>query len=65
MLIERAKLEADEDTPKPAAVTKRGSKLSVDEFLAKRLTPPPGAGPMTLQDMDRVIAEGASGRGSV
>lgn len=64
-LIERAKLEADEDTPKPASVLERGRKLSVDEFLAARLTPPPGVGPVTLQDMDRAIAEGASGRGSL
>ena len=64
-LIERAKLEVDQDTPRPAAVAERGSKLSVDEFLAKRLTPAPGVGPVTLQDMDRAIAEGANGRGSV
>lgn len=64
-LIERAKLEVDEDTPKPAAVTERERKLTVDEFLAARLIPPPGVGPVTLQDMDRAIAEGAIGRGSV
>ena len=64
-LIERATLEAREDTPKPAAVTERGRTLSVDEFLAARLTPPPGVGPVSLEDMDRAIAEGASGRGSV
>jgi hypothetical protein len=64
-LIERATLEAVEDTPKPAAVAEREQKLSVDEFLAARLTPPPGVGPVSLQDMERAIAEGASGRGSV
>ena len=64
-LIERAKLEAAEDTPKPAAVSERRRTLSVDEFLAARLTPPPGVGPVSPQDMDRAIAEGASGRGSV
>lgn len=52
-LIERAKLEVDEDTPKPAAVAERGRKLSVDEFLAARLTPPPGVTPVSLEDMDR------------
>ena len=57
-LIERAANEAAEDTPKPAAVAE--PKLSVDEVLAGRLTPSPGVGPVTLQDMDRAIAEGAS-----
>jgi hypothetical protein len=64
-LIERAKVEVDEDTPKPAAVAGRERKLTVDEFLATRLTPPPGVGPVTLQDMERAIAEGAIGRGSL
>jgi hypothetical protein len=64
-LIERAKLEVEEDTPKPAAVAERERKLTVDEFLAARLTPPPGVGSVSLDDMDRAIAEGASGRGSV
>ena len=64
-LIERAKLEVDEDTPQPAAVDQRERKLTVDEFLAARLTPPPGVGPVSLEDMERAIAEGAIGRGSV
>lgn len=64
-LIERAKLEVDEDTPKPAAAAERERKLTVDEFLATRLTPPPGVGPVSLQDMDRAIAEGAIGGGSI
>jgi hypothetical protein len=64
-LIERAKLEVDEDTPRPAAVVERERKLTVDEFLAARLTPPPGVGPVSLQDMERAIAEGAVGRGSI
>jgi hypothetical protein len=58
-------LEVAEDTPKPAAVAEHRRALSVDEFLAARLAPPPGVGPISLQDMDRAIAEGASGRGSV
>ena len=58
-LIERAANEAAEDTPKPAAVAAPEPKLSVDDALAARLTPPPGVGPVTLQDMDRAIAEGA------
>jgi hypothetical protein len=64
-LIEQAAIEAAEDTPKPAAVSERGRKLSLDEFLAARLTPPPGVAPVSLQDMDRAIAEGSIGRGSV
>ena len=64
-LIEQATAEAAEDTPKPAAVSERTRRLSVDEFLAARLTPPAGVGPVSLQDMDRAIAEGASGRGRV
>ena len=64
-LIERAKLEVGEDTPKPAAVAERGRKLSMDEFLAARLTPPPGVPPVSLEDMNRAIAEGAIGRGSI
>ena len=58
-LIERAANEAAEDTPKPAAVAER--KLSVGDLLAARLTPPPGVRPVSLQDMERAIAEGASG----
>jgi hypothetical protein len=60
-LIEQAANEAAEDTPKPAAVAEPARTLSVDELLAARLTPPPCVGPVSLQDMDRAIAEGASG----
>jgi hypothetical protein len=42
-----------------------GRKLTVDEFLAARLTRPAGVGPVTLADMDKAIADGASGRGGV
>jgi len=64
-LIQRAAREAAEDTPKPGAVAERRGKLSVDEFLAARISPPPGVGPVSLQDMDRAIAEGATRRGGV
>lgn len=64
-LIERAANEAAEDTPKPAAVVERARTLNVDDLLAARLTPPPGVGSVSLQDMDRAIAEGASGRGGI
>jgi len=63
-LIEQARLEAAEDTPKPTNVADRTRKLTVDDFLSARLTPPPGVGPVSVQDMDRAIAEGAIGRGS-
>jgi len=64
-LIERASLEAAEDSPKPPAVADSKRRISLDEFLAARLTPPAGVGPVSLEDMDRAIAEGAIGRGSV
>jgi hypothetical protein len=60
-LIEQAANEAAEETPKPAAIAESARALSVDELLAARLTPPTGVGPVSLQDMDRAIAEGASG----
>ena len=60
-LIGQAANEAAEDTPKPAAVAEPARTPSVDELLAVRLTPPPGVGPVSLQDMDRAIAEGARG----
>jgi hypothetical protein len=53
--------EAAEDTPKPAAVAEPARTLSVDDLLAARLTPTPGVGPVSLQDMDRAITEGANG----
>ena len=65
LLIERATTEAAEDTPKPATVSERSRALSVDEFLAARLTPPLGVGGVSFEDMERAIAEGASGRGSL
>lgn len=64
-LIERAAIEAAEDTPRPAAVAERRRALTIDELLAARLTPPPGVGPVSLQDMELAIAEGARGRGSL
>lgn len=37
-------------------------KLTVDELLASRIKLPPGIGPLSLEDMERAIAEGALGR---
>lgn len=36
--------------------------LTVDEFLAARIKPPPGTSPISLDDMERAIVEGALGR---
>lgn len=47
------------------ATSMPGAKLTVDELIASRLSPPPGVGPVTLADMERAIAAGASGRGGV
>jgi hypothetical protein len=63
-LLEQAAREVAEDTPKPAAVAELRT-LSVDELVASRLMPPPGVGPVTLQDMEQAIVRGANGRGSV
>jgi hypothetical protein len=61
-LIERASVEAAEDTPKPGAVAEVARRLSVDELMAARLTRPAEVAPVSLEDMERAIAEGASGR---
>lgn len=37
-------------------------KLTVDELLASRIKLQPGVGPLSLEDMERAIAEGAFGR---
>jgi hypothetical protein len=44
----------------PALVSDRA--LSVDELMASRIKLPPGVGPLSLEDMERAIAEGALGR---
>lgn len=64
-LIERAEIEAEAETPTPGDVAARTRTLTPDEFLSTRLTPPLGAGPVSLRDMDHAIAEGAIGRGSL
>lgn len=37
-------------------------ELTVDEFLAARITLPAGDSPVSLEDMERAIADGALGR---
>lgn len=36
--------------------------LTIDELMASRIKLPPGVGPLSLEDMERAIAEGALGR---
>ncbi len=53
--------EAAKDPPMPSE-TPRERRLTVDEFLAARVAPPTGAGGVSLEDMERAIADGALGR---
>jgi hypothetical protein len=46
----------------PAPAPPPARKLSVDEVLASRIKLPAGAGPLSHEDIDRAIAEGAMGR---
>jgi hypothetical protein len=39
--------------------------LTVDELLAAGIKPPPGVEPVSLEDMERAIDQGASGRSGV
>jgi hypothetical protein len=67
-LIRLAAQEAAYETPLPPAVAEsagRTSLLSVDDLLAARHSLPPGAESVSLADMERAIAEGASGHASV
>jgi hypothetical protein len=56
LLGRHVELIALDTAPAPA----RG--LTVDELLASRIKLPPGVGPLSLEDMERAIAEGALGR---
>jgi len=44
----------------PASASDR--TLTPDELFASRIKLPPGIGPLSLEDMERAIAEGALGR---
>jgi hypothetical protein len=37
-------------------------RLTADELLGSRIRLPPGVGPLSLDDMERAISEGALGR---
>ena len=52
--VELIALQTDGDHPKPPS-----PKLSVDELLARRADAPPGAAPLTEDDIRRAIVEGA------
>ena len=65
-LIEQATRDIAQDTPKqPSVGEAMAQSLSVDEFLAARLAPHLGIGPVTLQDTERAVADGMSRRGSL
>ena len=57
LLGRRVELIALDAAPAPAP----RPKLTVDELLAARVELPPGVGPISLEDMERAIAEGALG----
>ncbi len=43
----------------------RPRRHTLQELFDARLTPPAGVGPVTLADIEKAIAEGATGRGGV
>lgn len=53
--------EAVKSPPLPSE-TPRERRLTVEEFLAARVVLPTGAKPVSLEDMERAIADGALGR---
>lgn len=68
LLIGLAAQEAAAETPKPPAVVRGAghtSVLSVDDLVAARLSLLPDADSVSLADMERAIAEGASGRAGI
>lgn len=54
-MIELPPTEGADETP----IADRPRKLSVDELLASRLSPPPGVGSVSLADIENAIVEGA------
>jgi hypothetical protein len=39
-------------------------KYTLDELLAERLSPPPGIGPVSIEDMEKAIETGATNAGN-
>jgi hypothetical protein len=62
--VEVIVLPANSDTQEEQTAS-RPRRLTVDELLASRLSPPAGAGPVSLTDIERAIVEGALGRGDI
>lgn len=62
--VEVIVLQAADDTVEEQTAS-RPRRLTVDQLLASRLTPPTGVGPVSLADIERVIADGALGRGDI
>jgi hypothetical protein len=54
--VELIALQSETEGPSPDE-----PKLTVDELLAARLTPPSGVGPISLGDMEEAIKKGATG----
>lgn len=63
LLGRRVELIASDAESSPREAERK--KLTVDEFLALRLELPPGVGPISLEDMEKAIIEGATGRGNL
>lgn len=59
LLGKRVEIIALQAEGEPPEAPKR--KLTLDELLAARLTPPPGVGPISLEDMEKAIEKGATG----
>ena len=45
-----------------ASLPSLANRLTIDELLAKRIKLPEGVGPLSQDDMEQAIAEGALGR---
>ncbi|HVT58978.1 MAG TPA: hypothetical protein VHR45_11305 [Thermoanaerobaculia bacterium] len=60
--VEVIVLEAQGEVSHPTSPQRR---LTVDELMAARLQRPPGVAPVSLEDIERAIAEGGVGRGDV
>jgi hypothetical protein len=59
LLGQRVELIALQTGGEPTQVTQR--KLTLDDLLAARLTPRPGVGPVSLEDIEKAIEKGATG----
>lgn len=60
LLGRRVELIVLEEAEVAPSVPRR--KVTTEELLASRIKLPPGVGPITLEDIERGIIEGATGR---